>query len=83
MIVSEERFALVFDIQGESLKRAPRCFDPEHPHIEYLKLKSFIARTWFTEEECCSPDFIDLFADACHIAAPFTGFLTRAVGLAW
>ena len=44
-----EDFASMFDLEGESLKRAPRGFDPDHPHIEYLKLKSFVAVTSFTE----------------------------------
>ena len=73
----------MFDLEGESLKRAPRGFDPDHPHIEYLKLKSFMAITSFTEEETCSSDFIDRYADACRVAAPFAGFLTKAVGLNW
>ena len=82
-IVDDEDFASMFDLEGESLKRAPRGFDPDHPHIEYLKLKSFVAITSFTEEETCSSDFIDLYADACRVAAPFAGFLTKAVGLDW
>ena len=82
-IVEDEGFASTFDMEAESLKRAPRGFDADHPHIEYLKLKSFVATTPFGEDETCSPDFIDLYADACRVAAPFTGFLTRAVGLAW
>ena len=82
-IVEEEVFASEFDLEGESLKRAPRGFDPNHPHIEYLKLKSFVATARFADEETLAPDFIDLYADACRVAAPFTGFLTNAVGLDW
>ena len=29
----------------DKLKRPPKGFDPEHPHIEYLKLKSFFVWT--------------------------------------
>ena len=29
----------------DKLKRPPKGFDPEHPHIEYLKLKSFFLWT--------------------------------------
>lgn len=82
-IIGEPGFASMFTLEGESLKRAPRGFDPGHPLIHHLKLKSFVAMTDFTEEEVCAPDFIDLYADACHVAAPFTGFLTTAVGLDW
>ena len=82
-IVDEPGFASTFTLEGESLKRAPRGFDPEHPLIDYLKLKSFVATAGLTEEEVCAPDFIDLYTDTCRVAAPFTGFLTAAVGLAW
>ena len=82
-IVNDDGFASSFTLEGDSLKRAPRGIDPAHPLIGYLKLKSFVAITPFTEEEVCSPDFIDTYADACRVAGPFTGFLTRAVGLAW
>lgn len=34
------------DIQAEDkLQRPPKGFDPDHPHIEYLKLKSFFVWT--------------------------------------
>ena len=82
-IVDEPDFASTFTLEGESLKRAPRGFDAQHPMIHYLKLKSFVATTGFTEEEVCAPDFIDLYTDSCRVAGPFTGFLTAAVGLAW
>ena len=82
-IVDEPDFASTFTLEGESLKRAPRGFDPHHPLIHYLKLKSFVATTSFSEEETCAPDFIDLYTDTCRAAAPFTGFLTAAVGLDW
>ena len=82
-IVEEPDFASTFTLEGESLKRAPRGFDPHHPLIDYLKLKSFVATTSFSEEETCAPDFIDLYTDTCRVAAPFTGFLTTALGLAW
>ena len=82
-IVDDERFRSVYSLESESLKRAPRGIDPAHPLIDHLKLKSFVAVTNFTEEEACSADFIDAYADACRVAAPFAGFLTTAVGLDW
>ena len=82
-IVGGEDFVARFDLEGEMLKRAPRGFDAAHPHIEYLKLKSFVAMTPFTEDETCSPGFMDLYEEACRVAAPLTGFLTTAVGLEW
>ncbi len=68
---------------GESLKRPPRGFDPEHPLIETLKLKTFAAHSEFGQDAACSPDFMDIYAAACRTAAPLCEFLTRAVGLDW
>ena len=82
-IVGDETFRSMFTLEGDSLKRAPKGFDPEHPLIEHLKRKSFVTVTTFDEDEVCSPDFIDLYADTCRAAATFSEFLTRAVGLDW
>ena len=82
-IVTDESFESVYTLEGDSLKRAPRGFDPEHPLIGYLKRKSFVAGTEFSEDDACSPDFIDQYADACRTAGPLCEFLTTAVGLDW
>ncbi len=82
-IVEEEAFTSVYKLEGESLKRAPKGIDPEHPLIDHLKRKSFVAVTTFTEDDACQPGFIDAYADACKTAGLFSGFLTRALGLAW
>ena len=36
-------FKTHFELEGESLVRAPKGFDPEHPLIEDLRRKDFIA----------------------------------------
>ena len=82
-IVNDDEFHSVYTLDGESLKRAPRGIDPDHPLIDHLKLKSFAATTRFSEEDACAPDFIDVYANACAVAAPLSEFLTRAVGLDW
>ena len=82
-IVEDEGFRQRFRVEGDSLKRAPKGYDPDHPLIEDLKRKDFVASTTFSEAEACSPDFLDTYADACRAAAPFTELLTKAVGLPW
>jgi len=76
-------FAKTFTLGGDSLKRAPKGYDPEHPLIEDLKRKDFIASTQLTEAEVCASDFIDRFADMCRTTTPFMAFLTTAIGLPW
>ena len=82
-IVGDEDFSSRFTLEGDALKRAPKGIDPAHPLIEHLKLKSFAAGTTFDEDDVISPGFIDSYADACRTAAPFSEFLTKAVGLDW
>ncbi len=82
-IRSEPAFTKHFELGGDSLKRGPKGYDPDHPFIEDIKRKDFIASTPFDEEQVCRPDFIDRFTDSCRTAAPFMEFLTAAVGLPW
>lgn len=37
-----KKFTESFELQGDSLKRPPRGFDPEHPFLDDLKRKDFI-----------------------------------------
>ena len=82
-LVNEGRFKSIYGLDAESLKRAPKGIDPEHPLIDYLKLKSFAAGTTFSQDDACSPDFIDMYVDSCQTAGPLMEFLCDAVGLDW
>ena len=82
-IVSAEAFSALYKLEGDSLKRAPKGYDPDHPLIEDLRRKDFIAGRPFSEAEACAPDFIDHFTESCCKAAPFVAFLTIAIGLPW
>lgn len=82
-IIQEKKFVKTFTLGGDSLKRAPKGFDPEHPLIEDLKRKDFLASIVLDEKVVCEPDFLDYYVDLCKTAAPFMEFLTRAIGLDW
>ena len=81
--IASDEFTSVYQMEGDSLKRAPKGYDPDHPMIGDLKRKDFVAATQFTEEDACEPDFIEAYADSCRRAGPFMEFLTKAVGLNW
>ena len=72
-----------FNLSGDSLKRPPRGFDPEHPLIDDLKRKDYIGSVELNEKIVCQDDFIDYYIDLCKKAAPFMKFLTDSIGLAW
>jgi len=71
------------EITGESLKRPPNGYDANHPYVEDLKRKDFVAMTSFTEEEVCRDDFLDRFVEVSRGIVPLMAFLTRALELEW
>jgi uncharacterized protein (TIGR02453 family) len=81
--VNDRRFLARYELMGDVLSRPPKGYDPAHPLIDDLKRKDFVAGTQFTRSEVCSPKFLDLFTATCATAAPFTRFLTEALGQRW
>jgi uncharacterized protein (TIGR02453 family) len=67
-------------LDGESLQRPPRGYDPDHPEIADLKRKDFLVVADYTQAAVCRADFIDRFAGTCRAAGPFIRFLTEAAG---
>jgi uncharacterized protein (TIGR02453 family) len=80
-VTRSSRFTGVFVLDGDSLKRPPAGFAPDHPLIEDLKRKNFIAMTHLTQKAATSDDFLDHYAVLCKTAAPLMEFLCGAIGL--
>ena len=74
-------FAESFELGGDSLKRPPRGYDPDHPLIDDLKRKDFFGLAKLTQKQVTSPGFTELFAQSCREGAPLVRFLCRAVGV--
>jgi uncharacterized protein (TIGR02453 family) len=70
-------------LEGDSLVRPPRGFDPGHPLIEDLKRREFIASTRFTQKQVTSPDFMSTYLTSVKAGVPLMRFLSEAVGLAF
>jgi len=82
-ITRNPAFAPAFVHMGESLKRAPQGYDPNHPLVDDLRRKSYTWHVRFSEPEVCAPDFMDRFVSACRDANPLHRFLAKAVGAPW
>lgn len=79
-IVSEKRFKQYFGvIQGEKLARAPKGYSPEHPNIEFLKLKSYVVLHKLSDEEVRDENLIRNLTEKCKAMKPFLDFLNVAV----
>jgi uncharacterized protein (TIGR02453 family) len=75
----EKRFGSKFRLGGDVLKRAPVGFDPDHPLIEDLKRKDYIASVVFDERTVTRAGFVPLFSETCAAATPFMRFLCGAL----
>ena len=69
------------ELEGDSLTRPPRGFDPNHPFVDDIKMKDFIASVAFTDAQVCSAKFMRDFYAACQTMVPLVEFTTKALGL--
>ena len=65
--------------ENNILKKAPKDFDPNHPAIEFLKLKSFTASHKISESLFSNPDFSKQIAKKLIALKPLNDFLRRAL----
>ena len=57
-ITSDGTFVKYFgELKGDSVKTAPRGFDKNHPAIDLIRKKQFVAMRKFTDKEVLSEDF--------------------------
>ena len=80
-VIGKKAFKDRFELHGESLKRPPRGFDPEHPYIEDIKRKDFVVVSQFSDVDACKGDFMTKFAQTCRAASGFMDFLTTSLEL--
>ncbi|MFZ4106041.1 DUF2461 domain-containing protein [Flavobacterium sp.] len=82
-IVSNKNFQKEFNQldRGENnvLKKAPKDFDPNHPAIEFLKLKSFTSSHKIIESLFSEADFSKKIAKKLVALKPLNDFLRRAL----
>jgi uncharacterized protein (TIGR02453 family) len=62
-------------LQGETLKTVPQGYPADHPHIDLLRHKDFIAMREMEDAEILSPDFPKQAATAYKALLPLHRFL--------
>jgi uncharacterized protein (TIGR02453 family) len=80
-VMGDKSFSRHFSLGGTSLKRPPRGFDKDHPLIDDIKRKSFIAVKDMTHDDALSPQFQRKVETAFKAATPYMRFLCKAVGV--
>ena len=75
----KKQFVNLSHEESNKLKRAPKDFDPEHPAIELLKLKSFTASQKIDYKSISETNFSKLIAEKLIVLKPLNDFLNRAL----
>ncbi len=78
-VIGAKAFAQTFELGGESLKRPPRGFDKDHPLIEDIKRKSFIATLNLTQRSVLEPGLPERVAEYFEGASGLVGFICEAL----
>ena len=69
-------------IRGDGLKRPPRGFDADSPHMEDLKRKSFFAmKTLSTSDSVMTAAFVEEVISTFEAATPLMHFISDAVNV--
>ena len=82
-IVADKNFKKEFNEldrdEKNVLKKAPKNFDPNHPAVEFLKLKSFTASQKIDEKLFTDKNFSKIIAQKLIALKPMNDFLSRAL----
>jgi uncharacterized protein (TIGR02453 family) len=82
-IVSDKNFQKEFHSlsreENNVLKKAPKGYEPNHPAIEFLKLKSFTASQKIDDKLFLDKDFGKKIAQKLIVLKPMNDFLNRAL----
>ena len=76
-----KRFTDTFELGGDSLVRPPKGYDEDHPLIDDLKRKDFIASKRLRQADITSDHFMEDFTAWCKAGGPFMKFLCEGVGV--
>jgi uncharacterized protein (TIGR02453 family) len=75
-IIRDKEFVNIFgEIEGEKLKSAPKGYSREHPYIELLKLKSYLASRMIPDKEIVGKECFDFMLMASRAMKPLNDFL--------
>lgn len=66
------------ELGGDTLSRAPRGYPADHPLVEDLKRKDFVASVDLRDKQVCSARFMEHFLRGAHKIIPLLKFLSEA-----
>lgn len=82
-LIQEKKFKEMFGglEADEKLTNAPKGFSKEHPHIDLLKNKSFVAYKTLTRNQILAPNFQEIVKETYLAMLDFRRYLNKAVSV--
>ena len=78
-VINDDKFKKTYTLsQEDKLKKAPKGYEIDHPQLELLKLKSFIAIHKIEDVEFFKPNIVNKLKTAFENIQPFVLFLRKA-----
>lgn len=81
-VLSDKKFRRIFP-KGlddfDSLKKAPKGYPKDHPHVDWLRHKSFIVSHYFSDKEVADKKFVKKMGEVCKTLKPLNDFLNAAI----
>lgn len=79
-VVTDKTFVKHFGkLGGEVLQRPPKGYEADNPMIQFIKHKSFIAESAFSDKELSGPAFAKAVVEKFRAMKPMNDFLNRAM----
>jgi uncharacterized protein (TIGR02453 family) len=67
-------------LQGDQLKSAPQGFPKDHPAIDLLKYKQYLAMKKLTDQEVWSSAFFPIILETFEAMLPFFNYMSEVLG---
>ena len=80
-IISESNFTKVFGtLDGEKVKTAPKGYAKDHPSIEFLRYKQFLASKKYSKKEMTASSFLSKVVSDFQAIRPFFDYMSYILG---
>lgn len=78
--LNSAKFRKVYgELRGDKLKRPPKGYAQDHPDIELIKFKDFLAYKQFNDKEVKSGEYVSKMLQDLKILKPLNDFLNIAI----
>lgn len=79
-LLDDKYFKNMFgELQGNEVKTAPRDFDKDHPAIDLIRKKQFVAFRPFSDVEVCSPGFAEEVNKTFLALRPYFDYMSEVL----